>query len=122
MAMPKKSTKRPVTLRHTATDLKVAEARQATARADVATGRASVARGRVAIARGRAILRRRAKAGEPASWLAPIRVTIDAAEADLNAAEVKLNAAAARIEVAERGLNEARKKARRVDRRPPPAR
>ena len=117
--MPTESNERPVRLRHTAKDLKVAEARQATARADVATGRASVARGRVAIAQGRSALIRRAKAGERVPGLTPIRATFDAAEADLNAAEVKLNAAAARIEGTERRLDEARVKARRADRRPP---
>ena len=117
--MPTESTERPVRLRHTAKDLKVAEARQATARADVAKGRASVERGRVAIAQGRATLIRRAKAGEPAPGLAQIRATFEAAETDLDAAEVKLNAAAVRIEGAGRRLDEARVKVRRANRRPP---
>ena len=118
MYMPKDSNERPVRLRHPQ-DLKVAEARQATARADVAKGRASVARGRVAIAQGRATLIRRAKAGEPAPGLAQIRATFEATETDLDAAEVKLNAAAVRIEGAGRRLDEARVKARRANRRPP---
>jgi hypothetical protein len=117
--MPEVPKERPVTLRHTAKDLKVAEAKQMTARSDLAKGRASVARGRAAIARGRATLIRRAKAGEPDPGLAPIRTNFDAAEADLDAAAEKLNAAAARIEAAERRLDEAREKARGGGRRRP---
>jgi hypothetical protein len=109
--MPDASSERPVNLRHAARDLKAAEARQVTARADLAKGRASVTRGRVAVARGRATLIRRAKAGEPDPVLAPVRANFDAAEADLNAATERLNAAAARIEAAELRLDEAREKA-----------
>ena len=115
--MPHPTKERPVNPRHTAKDLRAAEARQVSARADLAQGRASVARSRVAIARGRAILVRRAKAGEPDPDLAPIRANFDAAEADLDAASEKLNAAADRIEAAERRLDEAREKAHGEGRR-----
>ena len=84
--MPELPSDPPVALPFTAKDLKLAEARQATARDDIAKGRASVARARAAITRGRKILVRRAKAGERDPALAPIRANLDAAEADLNAA------------------------------------
>ena len=112
--MPEAPNDRPVTLRHTAKDLKFAEARQATAREDLAKGRASVARARAAITRGRETLARRAKAGELDPVLAPIRANFDAAEAALNAAVEKLHAADARLVAAQRRLDEAREKARGV--------
>ena len=102
---------RPVTLRHTAKDVKLAEARQATAREELAKGRASVARARAAITRGRETLVSRAKAGELDPVLAPVRVNFDAAEAALNVAVEKLDAAAARLDTAQLRLDEARAKA-----------
>jgi hypothetical protein len=85
MRMPKGPGRRPVPLRYNAQDLKLAEARQATARKDLAKGRASVARARAAITRGRETLVRRAKAGELDAVLAPIHANFDAADAALNA-------------------------------------
>jgi hypothetical protein len=117
--MPETPSNRPVTPGNTAKDVKLAEARQATAREELAKGRASVARARAAITRGRETLAGRVKAGELDPVLAPIRANFDAAEAALNAAVEKLDAAAARLETAQRRLDEAREKARgpkRVDR------
>jgi hypothetical protein len=74
--MPETPNDRPVTLRHTAKDLKLAEARQVTAHEAVAKRRASVARPRAAITRGREIFVRRAKAGELDAVLAPIRAHV----------------------------------------------
>ena len=112
--MPEAPNDRPDVLRHTAKDLKLAEARQVTARKDIAKGRASVARARSAITRGREILVRRAKAGELDPVLAPIRANLDAAEADLNAAVERLNAADDRLAAGQRRLDEARGQARGV--------
>jgi chromosome segregation ATPase len=114
--MPETPNNRPVKLRHAAKDLKLAEARQATAREELAKGRASVARARAAITRGRETLASRAKAGELDPVLVPIRANFDAAEAALNAAVEKLDAADARLETAQRRLDEAREKARGVKR------
>lgn len=110
--MPELPSDPPVTLRLTAKDLKLAEARQVTARDDIAKGRASVARARAAITRGREILVRRAKAGELDPVLAPIRANLDAAEADLNAALDRLSAAEDRLALGQRRLDEAREQAR----------
>jgi hypothetical protein len=110
--MPELPSDPPVTLRFSAKDLKLAEARQVTAREDIAKGRASVARARAAITRGREILVRRAQAGELDPVLAPIRANFDAAEADLNAAVERLNAADARLADGQRRLDEAREQAR----------
>lgn len=110
--MPERPSEPSVTLRFTAKDLKLAEARQATARNDIAKGRASVARARASITRGREILVRRAKAGEVDPVLAPIRANLDSAEADLNAALDRLNAAADRLALGQRRLDEAREQAR----------
>jgi hypothetical protein len=96
--MPEAPNNRPGTLRHTAKDLKVAEARQVTAREELAKGRASIARARATIRRGREILASRAKAGELDPVLAPIRANFDAAEAALNAALEKLDAAQRRLD------------------------
>jgi hypothetical protein len=109
--MPEAPNRPAVTLRHTARDLKLAEARQTTAREELAKGRASVARARAAITRGRETLVSRAKAGELDPVLAPIRANFDAAEAALDAAVEKLDAAAARLETAQGRLDEAREKA-----------
>jgi chromosome segregation ATPase len=111
VAKPEAPNSRPVTLRQTAKDVKLAEARQATAREELAKGRASVARARAAITRGRETLASRAKAGELDPVLAPIRANFDAAEVALNVAVEKLDAAAARLETAQRRLDEARAKA-----------
>jgi len=119
MCMPKGPTRRPVSLRYTAQDLKLAEARQATARKDLAKGRASVARARAAITRGRKTLVRRAKAGELDPVLAPIRANFDAAEAALNLVVEKLNAVDARLQAGQRRLDDARAKMSRVAHRPP---
>jgi predicted nucleic acid-binding Zn-ribbon protein len=116
MRMPKGPSRRSVPLQYTAKELKLAEARQATAREDLAKGRASVARARAAITRGRETLVRRARAGELEPVLAPIRANFDAAEAALDAALEKLNAADTRLAAAQRRLDEAREKARDVDR------
>src|SRR4029453_13901848 len=119
MAIPKGPSRRPVPLRYTAQDLKLAEARQATARKDLAKGRASVARARAAIKRGRETLVRRAKAGELDRVLAPIRANFDAAEAALHAIVEKLNAVDARLEAGQRRLDEAREQVSRAAHRPP---
>jgi DNA repair ATPase RecN len=114
MAMPKGPSRRPVPLRYTAQDLRLAEARQATARKDLAKGRASVAS-----KRGRETLVRRRKAGELDPVLAPIRANFDAAETALNAIVEKLNAVDARLEAGQRRLDEARERVSRAAHRPP---